>query len=174
MKREAVSLKAIVLTIAILCSFVSFSQEQESAAPAPPANLQESFDFMMEKYSSYEIYKVIPITKLNEFWGSVDDSLRSKERSIDGLQGEIVALNAMIDSLNSELATVKTTLKTSKETNSEIAFLGISFDKTIYHVMVWAIIVLLAVLIVMVYFMYVRSNGLTSRFKKDLEAMRKE
>lgn len=170
MKREATSSKIIALTFAILCSLVVNAQEE----PQPPANLQESFDFMMEKYSTYEQYKVVPIVRLNEFWGEIDDSLKTKDRSISQLKGEIIALNSMIDSLKSDLNSVKNELENSEATNEEIAFLGIPFDKTVYHLMVWAIIILLAVLTVMIYFMYIRSNGLTSRFKKDLEQLRKE
>lgn len=128
----------------------------------------------MEKYSTYEQYKVIPITRMNQFWAEVNDSLVTKDKSNAKLKGEIIALKAMIDSLNSELSTVKANLETSEETNSEISFLGIPFDKTIYHIMVWAIIILLAALTILTYFMYIRSNGLTSRFKKDLEQLRHE
>lgn len=147
--------------------------QEEEVVPAP-LTLNESFAGMMQKYSTYEQYKVIPIVKLNEFWSVVVDSVQTKDRDISQLNGQIVALNAMIDSLKSDLNSVKASLETSQAVNTEIAFLGISFDKTVYHVLVWTIIILLAALAVMAYLMYIRGNGLTTRFKKDLDQLRQE
>ncbi|MAE84738.1 MAG: hypothetical protein CMB80_18505 [Flammeovirgaceae bacterium] len=172
MKRYQFSLRITALVIIFLSSFTVFAQEEP--VESQPNNLKGTFEGMMEKYSTYEQYKVIPITRMNQFWAEVNDSLVTKDKSNAKLKGEIIALKAMIDSLNSELSTVKANLETSEETNSEISFLGIPFDKTIYHIMVWAIIILLAALTILTYFMYIRSNGLTSRFKKDLEQLRHE
>ncbi len=172
MKKLNFSLRHITFVVLLITSTSVFGQDEP--INQEPKSLKGTFDGMMNKYSSYEQYKVIPITRLNEFWGEVNDSLTTKERTIAELNGEIVALNAMIDSLRSDLAIVKANLETSEATNSEIAFLGISFDKIVYHILVWIIIVLLGVLAVLTYFMYIRSNGLTSRFKKDLEQLRQE
>lgn len=173
MKKHDFSLRITALVLLFITSFAVLAQEEETVDPQP-ATLKGTFDGMMEKYSTYEQYKVIPITRMNQFWLEVNDSLVTKDRSIDRLNGEIVALNAMIDSLKSDLASVKASLETSEATNSEISFIGIPFDKTVYHILVWTIIILLASLAVIAYFMYIRSNGLTSRFKKDLEQMRHE
>lgn len=173
MKRQDFSLRITALVLLLISSFAVVAQEEETAVDQPQT-LKGTFDGMMEKYSTYEQYKVIPITRMNQFWVEVNDSLITKDRSISQLNVEIVALNAMIDSLKSDLATVKNNLETSEATNSEISFVGIPFDKTVYHILVWTIIIILAALAVIAYFMYIRSNGLTSRFKKDLEQMRHE
>ncbi|WP_258097197.1 hypothetical protein [Marinoscillum pacificum] len=173
MKRQDFSLRITALVLLLISSFAVVAQEEEAAVDQPQT-LKGTFDGMMEKYSTYEQYKVIPITRMNQFWVEVNDSLITKDRSISQLNVEIVALNAMIDSLKSDLATVKNNLETSEATNSEISFVGIPFDKTVYHILVWTIIIILAALAVIAYFMYIRSNGLTSRFKKDLEQMRHE
>jgi len=173
MKKRDFSLRITALVLLLISSIAVIAQEEEPAVQQPQT-LKGTFDGMMEKYSTYEQYKVIPITRMNQFWVEVNDSLITKDRSISQLNVEIVALNAMIDSLKSDLATVKNNLETSEATNSEISFVGIPFDKTVYHILVWTIIIILASLAVVAYFMYIRSNGLTSRFKKDLEQMRHE
>lgn len=162
-KKQALKVFGILLLFTLV--FKSHAQEE---------TLQQDFDAIMEKYSNYQQYKVVPVTVLNEFWEGIDDSLKFKDRNIRNLNGKIVALEAMIDSLESDLANIKGQLQVSEEMNDEIAFVGIPFDKTVYHIMVWGFIIVVVVLAIIIYFMYARSNGLTSRFKKDLEHLRKD
>ncbi|MEQ8472382.1 MAG: hypothetical protein RIC35_14410 [Marinoscillum sp.] len=169
MNKEQRILKIFSLLLLLLVVQSSFGQEQEE-----DATLQGNFDMLMEESNTYEQYKVIPIQKMNRFWVVTTDSLQTKDRSITRLNGKIVALEVMIDSLKSELSDIKNQLEVSEDINGEISFLSIPFDKTFYHILVWGIIIVVAVLAVIVYFMYLRSNGLTSRYKKDLEILRKD
>ncbi|MEQ9022021.1 MAG: hypothetical protein RLN82_04575, partial [Pseudomonadales bacterium] len=73
-----------------------------------------------------------------------------------------------------ELAEVQARLDESLELNDTIYFLGIPFSKVGYHIMVWVIIIALAVLGVMAYFMFIRSNSVTKRAKREFDSLQAE
>lgn len=150
-----------VLTILVITSKPAFAQE----------TLQSQYNKLME-YSTYEKYKVIPITDINAFWANVDDSLRVKANRISQLEKKITELEVEMDTLNNKLSSVQNKLSNSRSVNDQIEFIGISFNKTAYHIMVWSIVIVLVVLAVIGYMMYMRSNMVTTRARKESESLR--
>lgn len=103
-------------------------------------SLQEQFDYLVNESSRYQTYKVIQQTWLNAFWTHVQDTLNVQKSLIQQNQG---ALNGQKD----EITALKTTheqLQLEKEAlekeKNSLSFLGISMDKSVYHVLVWTII----------------------------------
>ncbi|WP_420577583.1 hypothetical protein [Ekhidna sp.] len=150
-----------------LCScvvlFFSFSSSAQS--------LKQKYDDMLENTETYEQYKVIPRTDLNAFWSEVADSLNQKQRKIQQLQSETQDAKALAQQARAELSDVQSKLDESLELNDTIYFMGIPFSKVGYHIMVWVIIIALAVLAVIAYFMFMRSNSVTTRTRREHEAL---
>lgn len=161
MKNASLTLCSI---IALLFTFLVSAQE----------TLQQKFDNMLENTETYERYKVIPRTDLNTFWSEVTDSLSQKQRKIQQLQTETQEAKALAQQARAELSDVQAKLDESLELNDTIYFLGIPFSKVGYHIMVWVIITALAVLAVIAYIMFMRSNSVTSRTKREFETLRAE
>lgn len=136
--------------------------------------LQEKYDAMLEDTETYEQYKVIPRTRLNAFWSEAMDSLNLKQRSIRELRSETAEAKALAQQARGELAEVQAKLDESLELNDTIYFLGIPFSKVGYHIMVWVIIIALAVLGVMAYFMFIRSNSVTKRARREFDSLQAE
>lgn len=137
-------------------------------------SLQGQFDAMMKENSTYERYKVVPITDMNAYWAQIADTLQDKNDQIVALQQQVGELTTQIDTLEQRVGVLRSELAASQEVNDQIHFVGIPFSKGAYHGMVWAIIVILAVLAVVAYLMYVRSNTVTTRVKKDYDKLRHE
>ncbi|MEQ8904731.1 hypothetical protein [Ekhidna sp.] len=159
-------MKNLVLTLSILVLFIvpTFAQE----------TLQDKYDAMLEETETYEQYKVIPRTRLNAFWSEAMDSLNLKQRSIRELRSETADAKSLAQQARGELAEVQARLDESLELNDTIYFLGIPFSKVGYHIMVWVIIIALAVLGVMAYFMFIRSNSVTKRAKREFDSLQAE
>lgn len=154
------------LIFAFVGAVVSQSMGQNS--------LQEKYDVMLESTETYEQYKVIPRSTLNEFWNEVSDSLRRNTRTIGDLRSQILTQQASIESLEGNVADLQTRLDESLNVNDSINFMGISFSKVGYHLFVWLIIVVLAVLGLISYLMFIRGNRVTTRVKKEYEALSAE
>lgn len=154
------------LFIVLALSITSFYTKAQS--------LEEQFNAMIEKSSTYDNYKVIKISEINDFWKNVDESTKAKSAEIQRLQSQVNSLQVEIDSAKSQLIKVKSDLVSSLEVNDSIQFLGMELTKSTYHIIVWVIILILIVLSVMAYLMYMNSNKTTSRVKKDYAQLNKE
>ncbi|WP_424963569.1 hypothetical protein [Ekhidna sp.] len=161
-------MKNLSFTLSLI--FVLFFTSNASAQEA----LQQKFENMLENTETYERYKVIPRTDLNTFWSEVTDTLNQKQRKIQQLQSETQDAKALAQQARAELSDVQSKLDESLKLNDTIYFVGIPFSKVGYHIMVWVIIIALAVLAVIAYFMFIRSNSVTTRTRREHEALQAE
>ncbi|MFK7952664.1 MAG: hypothetical protein AB8B73_07430 [Ekhidna sp.] len=158
--------------ITISTFFISLFLTLEVGAQSP--TLQQKYDSIIETSETFKQYKLIPERSINAFWSEVTNSMSQSDQRIEELEKEIVANQGTIKSLNTQVATVQANLDESLNANDSINFLGISFSKLAYHILVWVIIIVLIVLGLVAYFMFLRSNKLTTRFKKDLVSLTSE
>lgn len=152
------------ILLAVLCAVPSMAQE----------SLQAKYDNMLENTETWEQYKMIPRTTLNGFWSEVYDSLRSNESQIETLKEQIITEKAATVAANASAAEVQAKLDDSLNLNDSINFLGISFSKVGYHLLVWSVIVILAALGAIAYFMFMRSNRVTVRVKNEYDSLNDE
>lgn len=166
MKDPQKTVKYLIVPLALLVITFqqSFAQEQ---------SLESQFNKLME-YSTYERYKVVPITEMNGFWANINDTLSVRNSAVGELKTRIQELEVELDTINRELNVTQKKLASSLLVNDQIEFVGISFNKTAYHVMVWSIMVVLLVLGSLGYMMYLSSNKTTTKAKKESEGLRAE
>ncbi|MEQ9467523.1 MAG: hypothetical protein RLN88_08930 [Ekhidna sp.] len=160
-------MKNLKLTFSL--AFILFAMQSQAQE-----TLREKYDAMLEKTETYEQYKVIPRTTLNSFWSEALDSLKQQARTIRDLRSQVTGQQGEINSLRAEIAEVQSKLDESLELNDTIYFLGMPFSKVGYHIMVWLIIAALAVLGVMSYLMFIRSNSVTSKTRREYETLNAE
>lgn len=158
-------MKSLLLTLILTVSYSlnSLTYGQNS--------LKEKYDNMIETTETYEQYKVIPRTTIDAFWAEVSDSLSGNSRTVYDLRQTIQNQQASITTSEAQVSDLSNQLSESLNQNDSINFLGISFSKVGYHLMVWLIIVTLAVLGVISYLMFMRSNRVTTRVKKEHEEL---
>lgn len=140
----------------------------------PALSLSEEYSLMMDKAETYEHYKVIPIAKLNRLWGLVSDTIQQHQREIKRLNIRQQQLQASIDSLRQTIQGLETSLAESEAVNAEISFLGIPFSKTVYNVLVWGVVGILAIILIGLYVAFKNSHVVTKRAKRDFEQVNSE
>ena len=62
-------------------------------------DIQQQYQDLYNKSSTWEDYKVIKLNSLTDFWSVVTDTLNQKQRAINEGKSEITSLNAKIDQL---------------------------------------------------------------------------
>lgn len=137
-------------------------------------SLERKYQNMIETTETFNQYKVIPRTTIDGFWSEVLDSLRDHNATISSLRSEIAAQKDTISSLSSAKLELKAQLDESLTQNDSIAFFGMNVFKITYHFIVWGIIIVLAVLAVLAYTMFIKSNRVTVRSRKELDALQRE
>ena len=160
------NIKTFVLFFGLMMAAMSASAQSDS--------LQVRYDELMQKSETYEQFKVIRTTRLDALWGEVQDSIRVYQRRLSSAAVETDRLSSKIDELEGELTQIKTNLDETEAQLGQISFLGADVNVTLYHTIVWAIILALAVLIVIVYGMFLRANAVTRTTSNDLAALKDE
>ena len=134
-------------------------------------SLQVKYQNMIESTETFNQYKVIPRTMLDAFWAEAVDSLQQNGRAIRSLSGQVQSQSDSIRSLTAQRDNVQGQLDESLTLNDSISFLGANLTKGTYHFIVWGLILALVVTAIVFYVMFLNSNRVTSRSKKELETL---
>jgi len=136
--------KLIFAIIAVLLlNLNAQSQIPADSAKAAPG-LRGQYEFMLSKSKTINGYKLINPGRLAGLWKSVADSLNTSRRQLGAVKLKLAEQEKTIASLKGQISGTETSLATSNAKLNEISFLGISFTKSNYNVIVWSLILVLA------------------------------
>lgn len=108
-------------------------------------SLRGQYQFMLSRSKSINGYKLINPTRLNSLWQSVTDTIRKERIELTKDRSKIIEQQQTINNLQAEVSGKESSLNDSNAKLNEINFLGISFTKGSYQMMVWSIILFLAI-----------------------------
>lgn len=163
-----------ILSILILCLVFNISFAQSDTEPAKDLTLTEQFKAFRADANIYGEYKVVKATTLNSFWSTVEDSLKVKNNTITANASTITELNSTIAGLEVDLSSTQVSLEESKAESASLAVMGMQVDKHNFASAFWIITFILIVGLVVIAFMYTRSNKVTEKTLKDNEGLSKE
>lgn len=163
---QLLSLLAILIISSPVIAQGSPENKEEISQGGP--TIESQFNYVFEKSSRYEAYKVIKITWLNKLRSNVSDSM-------EVLRKELIATQQSVATQKDEMNALKTVLKNTEDelasVNAEkesIHFLGIPLKKATYKNIMWGISGGLFVLLLFYIFRFKRSHIITSQIKKTL------
>lgn len=162
-------MKSFISTAAVLILFSGFT----TSLIAQP-NMQQQYQALYTKSSTWEDYKVIKLNALNAFWTVVTDTLTEKQQAINTANSEIAMLKGQMSEIKSQLASTEIALQESQSLNNSIGFIGLQMSKTAYNIFVWLIIFSLAAGIGTVFMMFQRSNVVTIQTRKTFKDLERE
>ena len=137
-------------------------------------NVESQIDFVIDKASSYEDYKVIKKVNLNILRAHILDSIKGAKKKLKDTQRVVVTKNIQIDSLRKELQSTNDQLTTIAKEKNAISFLGMSMAKQYYNSLIWSIIIGLICFLVFFVVLFRRGNVVTAETKKDLLETKQE
>lgn len=108
-------------------------------------SLRGQYQFMLSRSKTINGYKLINPTRLNSLWQSVTDTIRKERIALTKDRSKISEQQQTIANLQAEVSGKENSLNDSNAKLNEINFLGISFTKGSYQMMVWSIILILAI-----------------------------
>ena len=167
----------ILFTFFLIFIPVNFSQAQDQDEQKPSLNtgsIEDQFDYMVNKSSNYEEYKVIRKAWVYTFRSHFIDSLQSMRSDIQGKQILINEKNTRIDSLNARLQETREDLASAIKNRDSLSIFGIQMHKNVYNGILWTIIIILISTLLVFIALFKRSNKVTIQKKKDLEELREE
>ena len=171
--------RIIILLVAFLTVtlFNLAAQEKEDKPEKiqwDKGNVEDQFQYVFDKASKYEDYKVIKIGNLIALKAHVLDSLKGVKKKLRETQKVVLGKNVQIDSLNSQLRATNDQLTAVIKEKNAVSFLGISMAKQYYNSLVWAIIIGLFTVMSAFIFLFRRSNLVTTETKASLLETKQE
>ncbi len=106
--------------------------------------LNGQYRFLLSRSRSSYGAKLINPVKLDALWKSVNDTLRKERVELKNAKAKLTEQEKTIANLQAEISGKETSLNNTTAKADEISFLGISFTKGTYSIMVWSIIIILA------------------------------
>ncbi|MHA4893185.1 hypothetical protein ACXZ1K_00425 [Pedobacter sp. PWIIR3] len=155
MKKFSILLAIIILTNLSLNAQVKATRtgiKIDSVKLDP--SLQGQYQLILAKSKTLNGYKLINPYRFSQFFQSVKDTLRTERKSLANANQKIKALEQGVSGLKNEISGTESSLAATNAKMDQISFIGLSFSKSSYNVIVWTIILILALLLT---FVFVRS-----------------
>lgn len=108
-------------------------------------SLNGQYRFMLSRSRSSYGSKLINPVRLDAVWKSVNDTLRKERAELKNVKAKVAEQEKTIVSLKTEISGKESTLNDTTAKADEISFLGISFTKGTYSLIVWSLIAILAI-----------------------------
>lgn len=165
-----------IKSLAIIFSGVFFLTASLAVAQSETQDqdLEAKYRDLIETSETFQQYKVIPITKLNNFEKQLVDTLQKYNEQIQQAERQKLQAQQTADSLRAEVLLLSEELEETKEQVDAILFFDIPMTKTAYNVMLWTIVGILIIGLVLVYLLYLNSQRVTKQSKQDKERLDNE
>jgi chromosome segregation ATPase len=162
----------------ILFFLIFFQQPGKSQSAVPEmllkGSIREQMDYIQEKTRIYEDYRAIREDMFQKMKSNSIDSLKSARNEIAVLKNYLGKGNASIDSLNSEIVSIKADLDKITRTKNSLGFLGMEINKSVYNSILWTVIAVLIVLLVTGFITFKRNRMVTMQTRKEMDELKKE
>jgi len=121
-----------------------------------------------------EGFKLIRPNNLEIVRKNVLDSLRAQRTSLTQQHQKITELEQQISQARDSIAAANQTMTEVRKQVDSISFLGANFQKGSYHLMVWSIITVLAVLLLISLIQSQRGRSIARASRENLERTQEE
>lgn len=161
----------ILLVVFLAAAPLAYGQDVE---PEPVNTLEEQFRSMKANSNTYQEYKVVRETLLNQFYNNVRDSINITQQEIAEAQQTINAQQQEITRLQDELQEREEAVAQSEYDIEHIQVLGIDIRKQTYNYIVWGIILILLILLAIAILKYQSSNKVAVKKRNEYEGLDQE
>jgi len=139
-------LKYLLVPVFLLSITTSFAQQLTLQQKLQSnLNLQSQFQVLLAQSKSFDAdFKVIRKSNIEIIQKNVADSIAKYSKEITSLKTNSSSSASTVGVLRDSLQTTQAELSVEKGKTSSISFLGIDFEKKVYHIIVWSIITVFA------------------------------
>ncbi len=165
-------MKRVISTFFFLILFgtVSFGQDKET----DQNDLKSQFDALKGNAETYNDYKVLKESTLDDFWIIVEDSLRAQQKLDDENNDLISSQVTEIEDLKNAAEANQSMFEENELATTHIRFLGIDFLKSTFNILVSVSISALILLIAIGFIQYNQNRLVASQKVADFANLQEE
>ena len=164
----------LIVLVFLFSSLTSFSQDSQEETTEPDNTLENQFREMKASSNTYQIYKVVKMTSLDQFWKSVADSLKVERDEVKSLKTEVGSLNSEVGNLEGQISERDAHMEDQEFQIEHMSFLGMSITKGAYVTITWIIIFILFFAAIILYFRFKNANRVTVKAKNEYSELNEE
>lgn len=138
------------------------------------ASLHAQLDYIEERTRIYNDFRAIREDIFQKMKANMLDSLVQARSEIEQLNRTLLERNQQIASLNSDLKAAREERDIAIRNRDSLSLFGIQMNKTLYHSIMWFIVLGLAALVTILFLLFKRSHTVTAQTRKELENTREE
>ncbi len=167
--------KAFLTTAFLFCIFFSFGQNRPMLPYALKGAIDSQFYFINTLSRSQDAdTKLIRKTNLEILRRNTMDSITRLKREITDIREASSSALATTQSLRDSVATLEGDLRVERDRTDSISFLGIDFQKSNYHTLVWVLIFVFAIAFLVSFFAFKKSKVDTVEHQKTVQELQEE
>ena len=144
----------LLATLIVFTGSVALAQEPESNQSQTEEDLNAQYNDLKQNAETYGEFKVFRVSKLDDFWSAVNDSISLIREDLSEKQNLIDTQQAEIDQLNTEFQDNENRFQENEYAATHIEFLGIDFTKSTFKIMMSILVISLALIILIGYTQY--------------------
>lgn len=174
MKRTKLLINVYLVSIIVLVTSEVTEGQQEEKPSLDKSNIEDQFNYVMDKSSNYMEFKVIKRYWMNKLKSHVLDTLNLLHSHIKENKHIIAQKSRDIDSLQLDLVKTNDDLAYAIKERDSINLLGIKTDKRVYNSFISIFIAILIFSLLILFLMFKRSHKVTSETRTSLTETREE
>ncbi len=175
MNKTSNLLRNLVIVLTLICTTYGHLSAQENESKGlNGGTLDSQFNYIIDKSSTYQEYKVIKKTSINKVKNNTLDSIASLKEKIGELETNDEKLKNDINSVKTELQDTEGKLAKAIDERDSFSFLGLLISKGTYNTIVWVLIFVLLLGIFIMFTLYKRSHVTTVKTKEALNEKQEE
>ena len=151
--------KILLLIILLWCSLLIFADNT--------INISQKWEEMLKKSNSYQEYKVVKTSELNNMWKLIQDHIKSQESGMANEQNLVSQQKSKIDVLEKQMEIINKNVVQINNEKESIQFFSSTFNKYTYTNFLWILVGLTLLASVILFMLYHRSNQITIQKSND-------
>ncbi|WP_194850825.1 hypothetical protein [Nonlabens antarcticus] len=164
-------MKKIVLA-GLLISALGYSQE--NSTPESSNRINTEFESIIENSNNFKEYKVVKESDLRKLKSNTEAYIKELDQRITELENSVADEREAQRPLQQQLSAANANVEQLNNEKDSVSLLGIQLNKSLYHIIVWSIVAVLAIVLIVVYMQFKRSHAVTSHAKSELSIVEAE
>lgn len=164
--------KIISITFTLLISICVFCQSNITSQPElDSGTIETKFGYIIENSTTYKNFHLIKRSSILKIKEHVLDTINTLQNSINAANTSILKEEKEKENLKNEVEVLTQENENISKKVDGITFLGFSFIKTTYNVMVWMLIIILLLVAIVLFSLYKKSHTITKNAQTSLGAI---
>jgi biopolymer transport protein ExbB/TolQ len=159
----------ITLVLFVFCANFANLKAQEKST-----KLSTDLSTLIDNSNSFKEYKVIDKGALTSFQASLNSYVKQEQSIQMNIENEIKANEKVIQALEKEMKSLKTTNEKLMNDKANIAFFGFSVSKENYSVIMWTLFLVSLTVAVILFLSFKKANRVTKESKSLLADLEEE